>query len=334
MSLQAENHKLLRTLYDAQAKRLAFTLEGQLLTFEQGTQCKCPFCGKITDAEHVSEEALAATRAEFKEAESSIHQFQAAHEELDARIESQRRLVDSLGVQCEEIDGRISATYAPSVAALRKQIDRYLEYTRKQHELNIVSLDLEDLQNDYDTADQKPIDEAVEFKPKEEFPGYFKKDMSTRLEEMLSACLLQELQSVRFEMATMDVSVEWQDKESFGEGYRAFLNSVMAFTLFCYLCDEAKYAPGILILDSPIQAMKEQEGKPITTQLFNYIINHSSCGQVFIIENKLPDGTDTPKATLYTFDEEGFLPDFRHPTKRRKEDTSTEPSNETGLINQ
>ena len=43
--LQAENHNLLRGLYAAQAKRLAFTMEGQLLTSVHGDKCTCPFCG-------------------------------------------------------------------------------------------------------------------------------------------------------------------------------------------------------------------------------------------------------------------------------------------------
>ena len=237
LMLQTENHALLRGLYAAQAKRLAFTMEGQLLSYKNGEKCKCPFCGKESDEEHINQEALEATRAEFAEAEIAIHQFVTANKELESRIEKQRRLLESLERKCAEVDERIATIFAPSVAELKKQIDRYLEYTRKQHEYDLLGLDHEELQNDYDTAEQKPTDEAVKFKPKDEFPDEFRENMSSRLEEMLVACLLQELQSVRFEMATMDVSVEWQDKESFGEGYRAFLNTVMAFTLFRYLCD-------------------------------------------------------------------------------------------------
>ena len=83
------------------------------------------------------------------------------------------------------------------------------------------------------------------------------------MEDMLLACGLRNLENIRFEMQTMDISLEWQDKDTFGEEYRAFLNTVVAFSLFPLLCENGKHMPGLLILDSPIQAMKQPDGSTL-----------------------------------------------------------------------
>lgn len=319
LMLQSENHNLLRSLYAAQAKRLAFTLEGQLLSTVHGDKCTCPFCGKETETKNIDSAALEATRAEFEDAETAIHQFQSASEELSDRIDKQHALVDELRSKCDILDARISETYAPSVADLKRQMSKYLDFIRMQHEADLLGVDYGTLQTEYDSWDQKPTDEAVKYKPKDEYPGSFRKDMGTRMEEMLLACGLRNLENVRFEMQTMDISLEWQDKDTFGEGYRAFLNTVVAFSLFRHLCETGKYVPGMLILDSPIQAMKQPDGSPLTGLLFDYMIENSECGQVFIIENKLPDSFKAEKATVYSLSENGFLPDFKHPIKKRND---------------
>ncbi len=318
--LQAENHNLLRGLYDAQAKRLAFTMEGQFLTFGHGKKCTCPFCGSETDEKKVNADALAATRAEFEDAEIAIQQFREASEDLKARISEQQELIARLQDECNAIDLRISETYAPSVVDLKKQMNRYLDFIRMQHEADLLGVDHETLQTEYDSLDQPPTKEDAKYKPKEEYPDDFRKEMGTRMEAMLVACGLKNLEKVRFEMSTMDISLEWQDKDTFGEGYRAFLNTTVAFSLFRHLCERGKYVPGLLILDSPIQAMKQPEGSLLTTLLFNYIIENSGCGQVFIIENKPPENYAAEKAQTYLLTiENGFLPDFKHPVKRRSE---------------
>lgn len=72
-------------------------------------------------------------------------------------------------------------------------------------------------------------------------------------------------------------------------------------------------------MDSPIQAMKDKDGIELSKGLFEYITNNSACGQVIIIDNRLPDNANLKKANIYHLVEPGFLPDFKHPTKNRKE---------------
>jgi len=100
------------------------------------------------------------------------------------------------------------------------------------------------------------------------------------------------------------VSINGKSKDAFGKGYRAFLNTVLALTLMKYLVERGKYAPGILIVDSPILSLKERgdEKTPDTMKaaLFQYLLDNQDFSQVIIIENNIPE-LDYSKANVISF---------------------------------
>ena len=61
----------------------------------------------------------------------------------------------------------------------------------------------------------------------------------------------------RLDPTYFDLIVDEKPKEHEGKGYRAYLNSLYATTLFQYLIEHAAYAPFCLVLDSPILSLKE-----------------------------------------------------------------------------
>ncbi len=87
-----------------------------------------------------------------------------------------------------------------------------------------------------------------------------------------------------------------------------------------YLSDKGKYAPGILIIDSPILSLKEREDGIATDTmkeaLFQYLLNNMNDGQVIIIENDIPD-LDYSSANVIRFTKDqstgryGFLEDYQ-----------------------
>lgn len=319
--LQKENHILLQGLYDAQMKRLSFTMEGQLLTKLHGEACQCPFCNSKIESSKISPEVLQATKAELEQAESTIRAFEHDTEELDKSIAEACKRESDLQMQCAELDRMITTSYVPEVDALKRQLNVHVQTLQDRHDIEYLGEELESLQTQKDALEVKSTDRSVLFHPKDEFPNEFFHGMSESLTEMLATWSPSELKQIFFERATMDVNADWQDKNTFGEGYRACLNTAVAFCLFKYLCESGKYAPGLLLIDSPIQAMKEKDGSFATSELFSYIVKHSSCGQVFIVDNKLPNNFNSEGANVRTFDENGFLPDFTHPSKIRKEHT-------------
>lgn len=316
--LQRENHTLLQGLYNAEMKRLAVTMEGQILTLNHDGDCRCPFCGNKTKESRINPDVLNAAKAEIEQTEVAIHHFQSANEDLNKKIERQERLVVQLQEQCAAIDSEISTAYAPSVSEMKERLEQYTENVRRQNALDILGVDYATLDNELAALNAKDDDDALKFKPKEELPRDFFNGMATGLTKLLMACGYSADDLIDFEPATMDISINYQDKSTYGEGYRAFLNTAVAFCLFQYLCKQGIHVPGLLIIDSPIQAMREKEGTNLTKQLFDYIYEQSKCGQVIIVDNRIPDDSNEANANVIALHESGFLPDFVRPTKKRK----------------
>jgi hypothetical protein len=294
------------------------TMEGQILTLGHGEDCKCPYCGHKAKESEISPDVLNAAKAEIEQTEIAIHHFQDAKEDLQKKIERQEKLVVRLQEECAVIDMKISAAYAPSVAEMKERLEQYTENVKRQNELDILGVDYATLDSELASLNAKDDEDALKFRPKEEFPPEFFSGMASGLTRLLMACGYSADDLIDFEPATMDISINYQDKSTYGEGYRAFLNTSVAFCLFRYLCEKGEHIPGLLIIDSPIQAMREKEGTHLTKQLFNYIYDRSKCGQVIIVDNRIPDDSDVANAHVIPLHESGFLPDFVRPTKKRK----------------
>ena len=134
--LQQENHSLLQGLYNAQMKRLAMTMEGQILTVGHDDNCKCPFCGNKANKGMINPDVLNAAKAEIEQTEIAVHHFQDANEELHKKIEKQEKLVARLQEECAAIDSKISTAYAPSVAEMKERLEQYTENVKRQNALD------------------------------------------------------------------------------------------------------------------------------------------------------------------------------------------------------
>ena len=91
-------------------------------------------------------------------------------------------------------------------------------------------------------------------------------------------------------MTDFDIEVNGGKKATkHGKGYRAFLNTVVALMFRKYLCNDAKYNPGLLIIDTPLlgldQGVDDAAPESMRTALFTYFMNHQDEGQVVVIEN-------------------------------------------------
>lgn len=315
--VQRENYALLQSLYDSQLKRMAFATEGQMISFGHGSECKCPFCGNTTTSE-ASPDTISASIAEFSDTQEAIQKFKKASAELEATIIKQENRLTALQGKCADVDRRISESYAPRVEEMRVMISDFAEYERYSGEYEALGKEYERLDNRLTEIDKELDEPDNKFKPKDEIDSQFFEDMKGQIENMITSCGYPHFERVRLEKATMDISIDQQDKKTFGEGYCAFFNATLAFCLFKHLCEKGLHSSGLLIMDSPIQAMKDQDGIELTKGLFEYITRNSGCGQVIIIDNRLPEGANLEEAKIQEMTSP-FLPDFKHHRSRRKD---------------
>ena len=100
-----------------------------------------------------------------------------------------------------------------------------------------------------------------------------------------------------FDIESCDVVVNGSEKMTQGQGFRAFLNAVMAIVIQECLEDYNKHLLPLMLIDSPIMSLKEREenvGTEVTTNsmrsgLFNYMIQNCACRQTIILENEIPN---------------------------------------------
>lgn len=109
-----------------------------------------------------------------------------------------------------------------------------------------------------------------------------------------------------------------------GKGYRAFLNSIILFSLMKALEDGGIYRPAMLILDSPILTLKEKVRKNeladpgMRASLFKYMVENCGDNQIIIAENEIPNTVDYNTAHLIEFTQDetqgiyGFLKSVRN----------------------
>ena len=217
------------------------------------------------------------------------------------------------------VEALLNNELKPKVAVLKQTLAEYRRAIEIQNEAAVISEFEISMKTELFEV-QMEDDSEAEFKVKNYFDRNILGSLDDYLNKTLELCKYEGLSSAYFSPNNFDVFINGKSKDAFGKGYRAFLNTVLALTLMKYLAERGKYAPGILVVDSPILSLKERgdEKTPDTmkTALFKYLLDNQNYGQVIIIENNVPK-LDYSKANVIAFTKDeaqgryGFLNDVR-----------------------
>ena len=144
------------------------------------------------------------------------------------------------------------------------------------------------------------INEEDEFSADFDVRGKIREVLQAPLErlltEILEKCNYDNYVGSRFDEDVCDVVVNGSEKMSQGQGFRAFLNTVMALAVQEMLNEFDLHMPHLLVMDSPILSLKEREedvGTEVTSDsmrggLFQYMIDHEKNRQTIVLENEIP----------------------------------------------
>ena len=146
---------------------------------------------------------------------------------------------------------------------------------------------------------------APVFDAKEMFDTSVFSRLSSAVCQAIRECNYPEFRVAGLSQSTFDVVVNGKDKRHEGKGYRAFLNTLYAFTLMKFIEDEGIHKPKMLIMDSPILSLKQDVTDPASddmkSSLFSYIIRNCGSCQVLIAENDIPENVDYSDANIIRF---------------------------------
>jgi len=305
-----DRYGMLRTQYEADIERLQFIVEGES-SGKTGFAEKCPFCShEITDVEE-SRSYVSASFAELEKVRVQLKELTDTQEDLNIQIADHMANLGHLHHLRESIQDLIKGSLKPRMEELREALKRYREIVDLTKELEVNESMYELFNLDYS------VEEAKETKP-DKFDAKVRFDddlfvkLSLALSDAIKKCGYAGFRSASLSRKKFDAVVNDKDKKDEGKGYRAFLNSVFAFVLMKFLEQEGKHAPKMLVLDSPILSLKEDEEAATSgmkTSLFQYIIDNTGDCQVIIAENELPtegvDYKDTKKIHFTKKEDEG-----------------------------
>lgn len=280
----------LSSQYTSDIKRLTFIVDGEDKEKDIPHNSICPFCsGKLSKKN--SESYIMASRAELSRI---IAQMNGLAESINNVQTSQIEVRESLN-RCQEeqsiIDNYLKNELKPSLENLGKEKEACNKYVEIKKELSMLE-DMSTKWND-DLKELALVDEEKENKayhPKEYFGDSFMEKMDLYANEILKECKYENFLSARFNLHDFDIEVNGGKKATnHGKGYRAFLNTIVALMFRKYFAAEAKYNPGMLVIDTPLlgldQGVEDAAPESMRKALFNYFINNQQDGQLIVVEN-------------------------------------------------
>lgn len=280
----------LTTQYDADLKRLNFIADGEA-NLNASFSTHCPFCdGEVVVKKN--QNYIDAAKSDYKKIKLQAKDLESASKELRSEKLSLEQEIGTLMAKKKSIEELIEKELKPQVFNLKEKLSAYKDAIECQKEIDILKK-----LSEQKTADmiENDTDEESElkFKVKEHLDYSFINELSNGIKSFLENCNYDNLLSVIFDKADMDIVINGKKKSSNGKGYNAYFNSVVAIVLSRYMESKAKYSPDFLVLDSPILSLKEKETKkPSETMrntLFENIVDNQKGIQTIVIENEIPE---------------------------------------------
>jgi hypothetical protein len=280
----------LTTQYDADLKRLNFIVDGEA-NLNASFSTHCPFCdGEVVVKKN--QNYIDAAKSDYKKIKLQAKDLESASKELRSEKLSLEQEIGTLMAKKKSMEELIEKELKPQVFNLKEKLSAYKDAIECQKEIDILKK-----LSEQKTADmiENDTDEESEpkFNVKEHLDYSFINELSNGIKSFLENCNYDNLLSVIFDKADMDIVINGKKKSSNGKGYNAYFNSAVAIVLSRYMESKAKYSPDFLVLDSPILSLKENEiKKPSETMrntLFENIVDNQKGIQTIVIENEIPE---------------------------------------------
>lgn len=296
LELVLSKHNSLQSQYSADIQRLAFIAEGEKITHNHPQSIKCPFCdGTINPSKKNT--YIEAAKNELARIMTQAKGLSENTEEINSQLKSIKDQLAELNNTRKNIERMIDNALAPQAERLKDDIVAYRHYLQLQQEYEVLdevcsSLNLK-LMEQTNQVSEKETDNS--FKPTKHFPQNFSITMSEYAKTILEACNYPGLSTVEFNLSKFDLLINGDLKsESHGKGYRAFINTALGLAMRQYYHENAKYNPGLFIVDTPQHGLNQgsdDSPKSMKYGLFSYLIEQKNVGQTIIVENidHLPD---------------------------------------------
>lgn len=281
-------YKALKSQYAGDIRRLTFIVEGEIEYQHVPHSTKCPFCDGNMPI-HDRKSYIEASRAELSRIMAQLNGLGEAESDVQKeQIDIENELVE-LRSKRKDVEVLIDEQLRPQADALQDALENYRAYIRLKHEMDVIQSFSDSWTTDLRELPDETV-ETLQYHPKEYFDDVFLAALDRYAKSILEECSYENLTSARFNLADFDIEVNGGKKSTtHGKGYRAFLNTIVALMFRRYLANDAKYNPGVLIIDTPLlgldQGVDDAAPESMRTALFKFFMNNQSEGQLIVVEN-------------------------------------------------
>lgn len=261
---------------------------------EQLPQLCCPICGNslgesINDSvdsdalfEYFKEQVLSIQKKK-KEIVETIEIIEKRIDENKSKIASLKTIVKEDKEKIAELQDQIS-NYKDSIAMARK-----MDGLNK--ELDIYRQEMISVEGDIVAYGEKV--KSTKNASNDINPAIFQAYCET-IKLTLSNWGINNIKTLDFDPKTLDITIDKNERPTWGKGYRAFYMAAMTISLMRYCYQNGKPHPGFVILDSPLVSLKERKVDSAGEWIQDYmekrmiedILNTDELNQVIIFENK------------------------------------------------
>lgn len=313
-----DRYRILHEQYNADIKRLTFIVEGELHKESIVPMIRCPFCnGELEKNEE--ESCVKAAQTEVSKLMPQIKDLEDADKDISLEIHELNEHRTHCMQERMVIEERINSELWPKVDELRRGLSAYTEKLVLHNENRMLRTFANTVtETKYRIEEMEVAGERYNIY--DNLNNEFVKRMNDIVCELLESCHFENFVSAKFDIKTFDLIVNDSAKSTYGKGYAAFLNTILAIAIQIYLNKYGTYKPGMLIIDSPILSLREKwEGTDeisdgMKYSLFKYLLEHQEISQTIIFENSIPK-LDYSTAHLIEFTKDetrgryGFLAD-------------------------
>lgn len=287
-SVLLSRYQSLKSQYTADIKRLTFIVEGEVEYKNVPKISKCPFCdGKMTTHNHQS--YIEASRGELSRILAQLAGLEATETDVKNELVEIEAELTALRAKRADIESLISEQLRPKADDLQEMLNNYRAFIRLKNEMDIIDSFSDSWTTDLRELPQETGD-TLQYHPKEYFDDAFLSAMDALAKSILEECNYENLTSARFNLSDFDIEVNGGKKSTnHGKGYCAFLNTIVVLMFRKYFATNAKYNPGLLIIDTPLlgldQGVDDAAPESMRTALFRYFMNNQTEGQLIVVEN-------------------------------------------------
>lgn len=309
-------YQSLRSQYRSDIQRLTFIVEGGFHQPDTPQSSKCPFCDSAIHALR-GQRYITSSKAELHKLKINLQDLEVSeHDIVDEQAEFENRIAE-LNAEKQATDDLLNSELKPKALSLKKLLAEFRIAMELQGEVKFINNMETSMKSELFKAEMEDAESDSGFNIKDQFSLKILSALDECIENALRACRYEGLGSARLSIGKFDILVNEIDKQNFGKGYRAFLNTVLSFALSVFLTEHGKYAPGLMVVDSPILSLKERGDEKATDSmkaaLFKHLRDQQKIRQIIVFENDIPelDYGDAVNIIRFTKDETqgryGFL---------------------------